>query len=159
MICLTKLFQQKRRRIGYILAFSDPTISKRDSSEIIYYLYILSLGDKNTFKNRVWPLWPWPLWPHLYYFQKLQCRATDIIREIQDLRIPHIHSNLQYCFLSFLPYFCLTSHHGFEQTAEKCIIFAEEKQHSAIWKQAFIALVCIFFKEEKLHLSKIFKQA
>ena len=41
--------------------------------------------------------------------------------------------------------FCLTSHHGFEQTAEKCIIFAEEKQHSAIWKQAFIALVCIFF--------------
>ena len=79
--------------------------------------------------------------------------------KIQGLRIPHIHSNLQYCFLSFLPYFCLTSHHGFEQTAEKCIIFAEEKQHSAIWKQAFIALVCIFFKEEKLHLSKIFKQA
>ena len=36
----------------------------------IYYLYILSLGEKNTFKNRVWPLWPWPLWPHLYYFQK-----------------------------------------------------------------------------------------
>ena len=65
--------------------------------------------------------------------------------KIQGLRIPHIHSNLQYCFLSFLPYFCLTSHHGFEQTAEKCIIFAEEKQHSAIWKQAFIALVCIFF--------------
>ena len=32
-----------------------------------------------------------------------------------------------------------------EQTAEKCIIFAEEKQHSEIWKQAFIALVCIFF--------------
>ena len=79
--------------------------------------------------------------------------------KIQGLRIPNIHSNLQYCFLSFLPYFCLTSHHGFEQTAEKCIIFAEEKQHSAIWKQAFIALVCIFFKEEKLHLSKIFKQA
>ena len=79
--------------------------------------------------------------------------------KIQGLRIPHIHSNLQYCFLSFLPYFCLTSHHGFEQTAEKCIIFAEEKQHSAIWKQAFIALVCIFFAEEKLHLSKIFKQA
>ena len=37
MICLTKLFQQKRRRIGYILAFSDPTISKRDSSEIVHY--------------------------------------------------------------------------------------------------------------------------
>ena len=33
MICLTKLFQQKRRRIGYILAFSAPTISKRDSSD------------------------------------------------------------------------------------------------------------------------------
>ena len=33
MICLTKLFQQKRRRIGYILAFSGPMISKRDSSE------------------------------------------------------------------------------------------------------------------------------
>ena len=36
MICLTKLFQQKRRRIGYILAFSAPTISKRDSSVPIY---------------------------------------------------------------------------------------------------------------------------
>ena len=47
----------------------------------IYYLYILSLGEKNTFKKRVWPLWPWPLWPHLYYFQKLQCSATDIIRK------------------------------------------------------------------------------
>ena len=33
MNCLTKLFQQKRRRIGYILAFSGPMISKRDSSE------------------------------------------------------------------------------------------------------------------------------
>ena len=30
---LTKLFQQKRRRIGYILAFSGPMISKRDSSD------------------------------------------------------------------------------------------------------------------------------
>ena len=27
---------------------------------------------------------------------------------------------------------CLTSYPRFEQTAEKCIIFAEEKQHSAI---------------------------
>ena len=35
-------------------------------------------------------------------------------------------------FLAILDLFCLTSHHGFEQTAEKCIIFAEEKQHSAI---------------------------
>jgi hypothetical protein len=35
-------------------------------------------------------------------------------------------------FLVILALFCLTSHHGFEQTAEKCIIFAEEKQHSAI---------------------------
>ena len=33
---LTKLFQQKRRRIGYILAFSGPMISKRDSSDISY---------------------------------------------------------------------------------------------------------------------------
>ena len=69
----------------------------------IYYLYILSLGEKNTFKNRVWPLWPWPLWPHLYYFQKLQCRATDIIRKIQGLRIPHILSNLQHNLLPFWP--------------------------------------------------------
>ena len=38
MNCLTKLFQQKRRRIGYILAFSAPTISKRDSSDIGYQL-------------------------------------------------------------------------------------------------------------------------
>ena len=36
MNCLTKLFQQKRRRIGYILAFSGPMISKRDSSVILY---------------------------------------------------------------------------------------------------------------------------
>ena len=35
-------------------------------------------------------------------------------------------------FPVILALFCLTSHHGFEQTAEKCIIFAEEKQHSAI---------------------------
>ena len=35
-------------------------------------------------------------------------------------------------FLAILDLICLTSHHGFEQTAEKCIIFAEEKQHSAI---------------------------
>ena len=34
MNCLTKLFQQKRRRIGYILAFSGPMISKRDSSVV-----------------------------------------------------------------------------------------------------------------------------
>ena len=36
MNCLTKLFQQKRRRIGYILAFSGPMISKRDSSDFKY---------------------------------------------------------------------------------------------------------------------------
>ena len=28
-------------------------------------------------------------------------------------------------------------------------IFAEDKLHSAIWKQVFIALVCIIFAEEK----------
>ena len=38
MNCLTKLFQQKRRRIGYILAFSGPMISKRDSSVLAYLL-------------------------------------------------------------------------------------------------------------------------
>ena len=36
MNCLTKLFQQKRRRIGYIQAFSGPMISKRGSSDIYY---------------------------------------------------------------------------------------------------------------------------
>ena len=49
MICLTKLFQQKRRRIGYILAFSDPTISKRDSSDLSdnnLALVFYSLGEK-----------------------------------------------------------------------------------------------------------------
>ena len=61
------------------------------------------------------------------------------------LCIPHILSNLRHFFLTIVDLFCLINHHGFEQTAEKCIIFAEEKQHSAIWKQAFIALVCIFF--------------
>lgn len=40
MNCLTKLFQQKRRRIGYILAFSGPMISKRDSSDFRYNSYI-----------------------------------------------------------------------------------------------------------------------
>ena len=39
MNCLTKLFQQKRRRIGYILAFSDPMISKRDSSDTQSEIY------------------------------------------------------------------------------------------------------------------------
>ena len=46
MNCLTKLFQQKRRRIGYIQAFSGPMISKRDSSDINYssaqFIYISS---------------------------------------------------------------------------------------------------------------------
>uniref|UniRef100_UPI004025673B hypothetical protein n=1 Tax=Prevotella sp. TaxID=59823 RepID=UPI004025673B len=35
-----------------------------------------------------------------------------------------------------------------------CIIFAEDKLHSAIRKQAFIALVCIIFAKDKLHVSK-----
>ena len=41
--------------------------------------------------------------------------------------------------------------------SEKYVIFAEEKLHSAIWKQVFIALICIIFAEEKLH-SAIWKQ-
>ena len=67
---LTKLFQQKRRRIGYILAFSVPMISKRDSIDIIClnyfsfsfktcsiigaiskYLYCPSLPPKMTFSS------------------------------------------------------------------------------------------------------------
>ena len=39
-----------------------------------------------------------------------------------------------------------------------CIIFAEDKLHSAICKQAYIALICIIFAEDKLH-SAICKQA
>ena len=35
-------------------------------------------------------------------------------------------------FLAIFDLLCLTSHSTNEQTAEKCIIFAEEKQHSAI---------------------------
>ena len=42
--------------------------------------------------------------------------------------------------------------------SEKYVIFAEDKLHSAIWKQAFIALACIIFAEDKLH-SAIWKQA
>ena len=38
------------------------------------------------------------------------------------------------------------------------LIFAEDKLHSAICKQAYIALVCIIFAEDKLH-SAICKQA
>ena len=54
MNCLTKLFQQKRRRIGYILAFSGPMISKRDSSDSLYpdktiTESILCLGIANGF--------------------------------------------------------------------------------------------------------------
>ena len=41
--------------------------------------------------------------------------------------------------------------------SEKYVIFAEDKLHSAIWKQVFIALICIIFAEEKLH-SAIWKQ-
>ena len=41
--------------------------------------------------------------------------------------------------------------------SEKYVIFAEEKLHSAIWKQVFIALICIIFAEDKLH-SAIWKQ-
>ena len=36
-------------------------------------------------------------------FPKLQCRATDIIRKIQGLRIPHILSNLRHYLLPFCP--------------------------------------------------------
>ena len=36
--------------------------------------------------------------------------------------------------------------------------FAEDKLHSAIWKQTFIALIGIIFAEDKLH-SAIRKQA
>ena len=40
-------------------------------------------------------------------------------------------------FLALLALFCLTSHSTNEQIAEKCIIFAEEKLHlSKIFKQA-----------------------
>ena len=34
-------------------------------------------------------------------------------------------------FLAIFELFCLTSHHGFEQTAEKCIIFAASTNESA----------------------------
>ena len=33
--------------------------------------------------------------------------------------------------LALFSLFCLTSHHGFEQTAEKCIIFAASTNESA----------------------------
>ena len=47
MNCLTKLFQQKRRRNGYILAFSGPMISKRDSSENVYNNYSVPLSPSS----------------------------------------------------------------------------------------------------------------
>ena len=50
--------------------------------------------------------------------------------------------------------FCMDAH----VFSEKYVIFAEEKLHSAIWKQVFIALICIIFAEDKLH-SAIWKQA
>ena len=82
-----------------------------------------------------------------------------VIRKKSKFAYSAYNQELTALFLAIFDLLCLTSHSTNEQTAEKCIIFAEEKQHSAIWKQAFIALVCIFFAEEKLHLSKIFKQA
>ena len=36
-------------------------------------------------------------------------------------------------------------------------IFAENKLHSAICKQAYIALVCIIFAKDKLHLDIAYK--
>ena len=97
----------------------------------IYYLYILSLGEKNTFKKRVWPLWPWPLWPHLYYFQKLQCSATDIIRKKSKFSYSTHTQQLTALFLIIFDLFCLTSHSTNEQTAEKCRIFAASTNESA----------------------------
>ena len=39
-----------------------------------------------------------------------------------------------------------------------CTIFAYDKLHSAMWKQAFIALACIIIAYDKLH-SAMWKQA
>ena len=38
-----------------------------------------------------------------------------------------------------------------EWNCDFCIIFAEDKLHSAICKQAYIALVCIIFAEDNSH--------
>ena len=51
MNCLTKLFQQKRRRIGYILAFSGPMISKRDSSDLENHFVWLAKYDFKVWFN------------------------------------------------------------------------------------------------------------
>jgi len=53
-------------------------------------------------------------------------------------------------------YFFLTS--LWSSVTDNRAIFAEDKLHSAIWKQAFIALIGIIFAEDKLH-SAIWKQA
>ena len=53
-------------------------------------------------------------------------------------------------------YFFLTS--LWSSVTDNRVIFAEDKLHSAIWKQAFIALIGIIFAEDKLH-SAIWKQA
>ena len=62
----------------------------------------------------------------LYAFIKLM-----VIRKNRGLRIPHIISNLQLCFLPFLNCFAKQVTPVFEQTAEKCIIFASSTNESA----------------------------
>ena len=79
----------------------------------IYYLYILSLGEKILSKIE-FDHFDHDHFDHICIISKsLQCSATDIIRKIQGLRIPHIHSNLQHCFLSFFELLCLTSYPRF----------------------------------------------
>ena len=73
MNCLTKLFQQKRRRIGYIQAFSGPMISKRDSSVGGYVFDIPIGGFKTSSKAKV----------KIY-----QCKKSDKCYPIYPIFVP-----------------------------------------------------------------------
>ena len=103
----------------------------------IYYLYILSLGEKNTFKNRVWPLWPWPLWPHLYYFQKLQCSATDIIRKKSKFVYSTHTQQLTALFLVIFELLCLTSYPRFWTNSRKMYYLCRRKAALGNLKASF----------------------
>ena len=63
----------------------------------------------------------------LFAFIKLM-----VIRENSRFMYSTHTQQLTALFLVIFDLFCLTSHSTNEQTAEKCCIFAEEKQHSAI---------------------------
>ena len=95
----------------------------------IYYLYILSLELFSHQKTNLTEM-------TMTEFDRIFVVTKELHYFINHKKSLFMYftytQQLTALFLAIFDLFCLTSHHGFEQTAEKCIIFAEEKQHSAI---------------------------